>query len=144
MKRLHLHINTTAHTFEQSIHFYSTLFNSAPTKKKEHYAKWMLEDPKVNFVLEVLETSGDTAGIHHVGIQVDESAELVGVHEALKAIDAPLLDIGNTSCCYSESEKFWSQDPSGVRWETFHSTADIADYGAKTPEELDLYNSEVQ
>lgn len=143
MKRLHIHVNATEESFGQSVDFYSTLFNSTPTKERGNYAKWMLEDPKMNFVVEVLEISGDRPGVHHVGIQVDESAELDQIKEALQAANAPLLEVGKTTCCYSESEKNWTRDPSGVRWETFHSTGDIEDYGAKTAEELALYNSTV-
>lgn len=140
MKRLHIHVNTTQETFAQSTGFYSTLFNSPPTKQKEGYAKWLLEDPKMNFVVEVQGQCSDSLGIHHVGIQVDESAELNTIKEALKAVNAPLLEVGKTTCCYSESEKNWTQDPSGIRWETFRSVADIDNYGEITGDELNEYN----
>ena len=139
MKRIHLHVNTTAQTFDEAIDFYSTLYGTKPTKHKHGYAKWMLDDPKLNFVIEVLPDHETTAGIHHVGIQVDSSEELNDIKTALNAADAPLLEVGKTTCCYSESEKNWTVDPSGVRWETFHTTGDVADYGTKTAEELHNY-----
>jgi hypothetical protein len=143
MKRMHLHLNTEAQDFERSVQFYSTLFGSEPTKTREHYAKWMLEDPRVNFVVEVIEIAGDTAGIHHVGVQVDDTEELHAIRDALKAAEAPLLEVGETVCCFSKSEKNWTMDPSGLRWETFRSFGDVDGYGEKTLEELANYNSKV-
>ncbi len=140
MKRLHIHINTDENTFEKSIAFYSTLFASVPTKTRHNYAKWMLEDPYVNFVVEVIEVEGDSLGIHHVGLQVDDSETLHNIRDALKLAEAPLLEVGETVCCFSKSEKNWTIDPSGVRWETFRSFGDVEDYGEKTMEELALYN----
>ncbi len=140
MKRLHIHVNTSEKSFGESVEFYSTLFNSSPSKERDQYAKWMLDDPRMNFVVEVLEIQGDAPGIHHIGIQVDESDELDQIKEALKASKAPLLEVGNTNCCYAESEKNWTLDPSGVKWETFRSIGDLEDYGSKTTEELELYN----
>ena len=114
MKRIHLHINTAESDFQKSVEFYTTLFNSPPTKERPNYAKWMLEDPKINFVVETLEVKGDKPGIHHMGIQVQQSKELNQIKDALVATKAPLLEIGKTECCYSESEKNWTQDPSGL------------------------------
>lgn len=142
MKRMHVHINTTAESFEQATQFYSTLFGVPATKTRENYAKWMLEDPRVNFVIEVIEIQGDLPGIHHVGIQVDDSDELATIQSALKEADMPLLEVGETVCCFSRSEKNWTMDPSGVRWETFRSMADVSEYGEKTLEELANYNSQ--
>lgn len=140
MKRMHIHINTSRESFAQATAFYSTLFGAEPSKTREHYAKWMLEDPRVNFVIEVIEIKGDVPGIHHLGIQVDETEELAVIRTALKDADAPLLEIGETVCCFSKSEKNWTMDPSGVRWETFRTMGDVADYGEKTLEELANYN----
>ena len=99
----------------------------------------MLDDPKVNFVVEVLEIEGDVPGIHHVGIQVDDSQELAEIKQALKSAEAPILEVGETICCFSKSEKNWTIDPNGVRWETFQSFGDVEDYGAKTFAELANY-----
>ncbi|MFK7978119.1 MAG: glyoxalase/bleomycin resistance/dioxygenase family protein [Halioglobus sp.] len=139
MKRMHIHINTTEEGFEPAQRFYSTLFNAQPTKTRENYAKWMLEDPRVNFVIEVIEIQGDVPGIHHVGIQVDEAEELAAIQSALKGADMPLLEVGETVCCFSQSEKNWTMDPSGVRWETFRSMGDVEEYGEKTIDELANY-----
>ena len=139
MRRLHIHVNSPEPDFDQSVSFYTTLFGAAPTKVRSGYAKWMLDDPKVNFVVEVLEIEGDVPGIHHVGIQVDDSQELAEIKQALKAAEAPILEVGETICCFSKSEKNWTIDPNGVRWETFRSLGDAEDYGAKTSAELANY-----
>ncbi|MFK7731506.1 MAG: VOC family protein [Pseudomonadales bacterium] len=140
MKRMHVHINTTAESFAQATQFYTTLFSAPPGKTRENYAKWMLEDPRVNFVIEVIEIEGDLPGIHHVGIQVDDSEELTAIQSALKEADMPLLEVGETVCCFSKSEKNWTMDPSGVRWETFRTMGDVDEYGGKTLDELTNYN----
>lgn len=142
MKRMHIHINTSEESFAEAAQFYSTLFGVSPTKTRENYAKWMLEDPRVNFVIEVIEIQGDVPGIHHVGIQVDGSDELEAIRASLNDADAPLLEVGETICCFSKSEKNWTMDPSGVRWETFRSMGDVEEYGEKTLEELANYNSQ--
>lgn len=139
MKRLHIHVNASAQNFEKSVAFYTTLFNSPPTKTRTHYAKWMLDDPRMNFVVEVIEIEGDSPGIHHVGVQTDSAEELHDILGALKAAQAPLLEVGETTCCFSKSEKNWTMDPSGVRWETFRSFGDAEDYGEKTPQERAQY-----
>lgn len=144
MKRLHVHVNTSEDTFPQTVEFYSALLGADPTKEKPGYSKWLLDDPRVNFVVEILEIDGDTPGVHHLGLQVDEPAELSGVTEALRANHSPLLDVGETTCCYSRSEKAWSVDPSGVRWEVFRSTADVNTYGDKTQAEAALYSSRMR
>lgn len=141
MKRIHIHVNVDETKFEQSVAFYQTLFATEPTKTHMNYAKWMLEDPRVNFVIEVIEIEGDRPGIHHVGVQVDDSDELHAIRDQLKDAEAPLLEVGETICCFSKSEKNWTMDPSGLRWETFRSFGDAAEYGEKTLEELSNYNS---
>jgi hypothetical protein len=140
MKQVHIHVNTEKSEFANTVDFYSTLFDSKPTKSVGNYAKWMLEDPKVNFVVEAMHEKGDIAGIHHVGIQTEDSSALEEVKLRLKENSKPVLEVGKTECCYSESEKNWTMDPNGVRWETFYSEGDIEDYGRKTDEELALYN----
>ena len=139
MKRIHLHLNTDANTFDASVSFYTSLFASPPTKTRRKYAKWMLDDPRVNFVVEVLEIEGDRPGIHHVGLQVDKNEELEDILTRLKTAEAPLLEVGETVCCFSKSEKNWTMDPSGLRWETFRSFEDVEVYGAKTEAELANY-----
>ena len=139
MKRLHIHVNADETKFEQSVSFYSTLFGQGPSKTRHNYAKWMLDEPHVNFVVEVIEIEGDRPGIHHVGIQVDDSEELHAIRDTLKAAEAPLMEIGETVCFFSKSEKNWTQDPSGLRWETFRSFGDVEEYGEKTLEELANY-----
>lgn len=139
MKRLHIHVNADETKFEQSVAFYHTLFGQPPTKTRHNYAKWMLDDPSVNFVVEVIEIAGDRPGIHHVGIQVEDSETLHAIRDTLKAAEAPLLEVGHTVCCFSKSEKNWTQDPSGLRWETFRSFGDVDGYGEKTLEELAHY-----
>lgn len=140
MKRMHVHVNTTESHFETTVRFYRTLFGAAPTLAREHYSKWMLDDPAVNFVVEVLEIAGDVPGIHHVGIQVEAGDELEAIRSALKSAEAPLLEVGRTQCCFADSEKNWTMDPQGVRWETFRSFGQLEEYGAKTDEELRRYN----
>ncbi len=135
MKRLHIHINAAPDTFEQSVSFYSTLFGHAPTKTRENYAKWMLEDPRVNFVVESEDHLSSTTGIHHVGLQVDDKSALDDIRDRLKTASAPLMEIGETTCCFSKSEKNWTMDPNGVKWETFRSFSDTDEYGEKTLQE---------
>lgn len=125
MKRLHVHVGVD--DLDASIRFYSTLFAAEPSVTRTDYAKWMLEDPRVNFAI----SSGGHAarGIEHLGIQVESTEELAEVYTRLKAADAPVLEEGATTCCYSRSEKSWIADPQGVVWETFHTTGESVDYG---------------
>jgi catechol 2,3-dioxygenase-like lactoylglutathione lyase family enzyme len=124
MKRLHVHVGVT--DLDRSIGFYSTLFAAEPTVRKGDYAKWMLEDPRVNFAIS---TRSDGGGVRHLGIQVENSEELQDVYGRLKAADAPVLEEGATTCCYAKSEKAWIADPQGVVWETFHTTGEATTYG---------------
>ena len=125
MKRLHVHVGVE--DLQASIRFYSTLFAAEPTVTKPDYAKWMLEDPRVNFAI----SSGRHAakGIEHLGIQVESEEELAEVYARLRAADRPVLEEGATTCCYARSEKSWIADPQGVVWETFHTTGEAVDYG---------------
>jgi len=123
MKRLHVHVSVD--DLPASIDFYNTLFASEPTFVEDDYAKWMLEDPRVNFAISKL---GDRAGIGHLGIQVENRTELADVYSRLKRADAPVLEEGRTSCCYSVSEKSWITDPQGIRWETFYTTGESTDH----------------
>lgn len=125
MKRLHVHVGVT--DLSTSIGFYSTLFAAEPTVTKDDYAKWMLEDPRVNFAI----SSGNHAakGIEHLGIQVENGEELTEVYDRLKAADRPVLEEGATTCCYAKSEKSWIADPDGIVWEAFLTNGDATIYG---------------
>ena len=124
MKRLHVHVGVS--DLDRSIFFYSTLFGAAPSVTKPDYAKWMLEDPRVNFAI----SSGNAhKGVEHLGIQVEDRGELGEVYARLKAADRPVLDEGQTSCCYAKSEKSWIADPDGVVWEAFHTHGETVTYG---------------
>lgn len=124
MKRLHLHVSVP--DLAQSIQFYETLFGTGPTVVKDDYAKWMLDDPKVNFAISARGLAG---GVDHVGIQVDTAAELNELSTRLKAAGNVTLDQEAATCCYAKSDKSWVNDPSGVRWETFYTFGEATQYG---------------
>jgi len=125
MKRLHVHVGVA--DLDRSIGFYSTLFGAAPTVTKNDYAKWMLDDPRVNFAI----SAGNHArnGIEHLGIQVESGEELTQVYDRLKAADRPVLEEGATTCCYAKSEKSWIADPDGIVWEAFLTNGEATVYG---------------
>jgi len=125
MKRLHVHVSVDDLT--KSIQFYNTLFAAEPTVTKNDYAKWMLDDPRVNFAISKRDTA---SGVEHLGIQVEDRAELADVYSRLKRAEAPVLEEGATTCCYAKSEKSWIEDPQGIRWETFLTTGESTTYGA--------------
>ncbi len=129
MKRFHIHVGVK--NLEESIRFYSTLFGEKPAKQKPDYAKWMLEDPKVNFAISTLTHS---TGVDHLGIQVDESHELEEITERLKKADLGVYDEGETTCCYARSNKAWVSDPAGVPWETYQTMADVEVFKEKAGE----------
>jgi len=129
MKRLHLHVNVP--DLAQSIQFYETLFGAAPTVLKDDYAKWMLDDPRMNFAIS---QRGRAAGVDHVGVQVDSPAELAELAGRLKAAGATTFDQEATTCCYAQSDKSWVSDPAGVRWETFYTFGEAVRYGEDEPE----------
>ena len=124
MKRLHVHVGVE--NLDASIRFYNALFAAEPSVTKRDYAKWMLEDPRVNFAIS---KRGSGTGIRHLGIQVEDRAELADVYSRLKRAAAPVLEEGATTCCYAKSEKSWIEDPQGVQWETFLTTGENTDYG---------------
>lgn len=124
MKRLHVHVGVD--DLDASIRFYSTLFGAPPTTVKPDYAKWMLEDPCVNFAI----SAGRAGrGIEHLGIQVEDEAELAEVEARLAAADRPVLAEGDTTCCYARSTKSWTSDPQGVVWEAFLTRGEATIYG---------------
>jgi hypothetical protein len=124
MKRLHVHVSVD--DLAQSIRFYSTLFAAPPTTTKLDYAKWMLEDPRMNFAISM---RGKAAGTDHFGIQVETAEELHDVYARLHEADLPVLEEGETTCCYANSEKSWVADPQGVAWEAFLTTGESTVYG---------------
>lgn len=125
MKRFHVHVNVT--NLEASIGFYSTLFGGAPSVRKPDYAKWMLDDPRVNFAIS---QRNRAAGVDHLGLQAEEADELEEIGQRLVAADAVTLAEKGTSCCYAHSDKFWAEDPQGVRWEAFHTQGEATTYSA--------------
>jgi catechol 2,3-dioxygenase-like lactoylglutathione lyase family enzyme len=129
MKRLHVHLSVG--DLDESIRFYSVLFAARPTVVKPDYAKWMLEDPRVNFAIST--HSGSAPGIDHLGIQVEDGAELQEVYGRLRQAEAPVLEEGKTTCCYAQSEKSWIADPQGVSWETFLTSGESTVYGTSAP-----------
>lgn len=116
MKRMHLHVSVD--DLDKSIAFYSTLFGAIPSVKKPDYAKWMLNDPFVNFAIS---QRGMKAGLDHIGIQVDNDTELAEIKARLEAADTSILTQEGTTCCYAKSDKHWVQDPSGLAWETYRT-----------------------
>jgi len=124
MKRLHIHV--AVEDIARSVNFYSAMFAARPSVIKDDYAKWMLEDPRVNFAIS---THGAKPGIDHLGIQVESESELHEVYERLQQADAPVLEEGATTCCYAQSEKSWIADPQGISWETFLTTGESTTYG---------------
>ena len=129
MKRLHVHVSVT--DLDESVRFYSTLFAAQPVIQKGDYAKWMLDDPRVNFAISKREK---VTGIRHLGIQVEDPAELAEVYERIEHTQRPVLDEGKTTCCYAKSEKNWVEDPQGVQWETFLTTGESTVYGGDAVE----------
>lgn len=125
MKRLHLHVGVA--DLDRSVGFYSTLFGAAPTLRKHDYAKWMLDDPRVNFAIS---THSGLAGLDHVGIQAEAGDELADITARLKAAGSATFEEAATTCCYAKSDKTWVVDPSGLRWETFVTHGESTVYGA--------------
>ena len=116
MQRLHLHLGVK--NLSESINFYKNLFKSEPTKLKEDYAQWVLEDPKINFAIS---TRVKTLGVDHLGIQVDKVEELNDIRNSLDKADISTHSDGEVTCCYAKSEKSWVNDPNGVAWEAYHT-----------------------
>ena len=133
MKRFHVHVAVP--DLQGSIRFYSTIFGAEPAVVKPDYAKWMLDDPRVNFAIS---QRGSGAGINHLGFQVDDAVELTQMHARLQAADAGVVEEKNVSCCYASSDKYWVTDPAGVPWETFRSLGSVPFYdGAAAAEKVD-------
>jgi hypothetical protein len=124
MKRFHVHVSVKS--LNESVRFYSTLFGVAPSVTKPDYAKWMLEDPRVNFAIS---ERSRTLGVNHLGLQVDAGDELAALETQLRAADASIETEQGVACCYARSDKYWVSDPQGVRWETFHTLGNAPVYG---------------
>jgi catechol 2,3-dioxygenase-like lactoylglutathione lyase family enzyme len=128
MKRFHVHVSVD--DLDESIRFYSTLFAAQPSVRQSDYAKWMLEDPRINFAIS---THRQPVGINHLGFQVDSGEELRGLNAQLLAADSQLVQENEQACCYARSDKYWVTDPTGIAWETFHTLGNIPVYGEDTP-----------
>jgi catechol 2,3-dioxygenase-like lactoylglutathione lyase family enzyme len=127
MKRFHVHVSVE--DLDANIRFYSTVFGQPPAVRKDDYAKWMLDDPRVNFAIS---QRGAPAGLDHLGVQVDSSGELTALREQVQAAEIAALDQTGAQCCYAKSDKYWITDPQGIAWETFHSLDSIPVFGADT------------
>lgn len=125
MKRLHVHV--AVKDLAESTRFYATLFGTQPSVVKPDYAKWMLDDPRVNFAIST--RANERTGLDHLGLQVDSREELAAVAGQLAAAGEPLREQTATTCCYARSDKAWSKDPSGISWETFYTFGDATEYG---------------
>jgi catechol 2,3-dioxygenase-like lactoylglutathione lyase family enzyme len=128
MKRLHVHVSVK--DLAASIRFYQTLFGAEPAVTKPDYAKWMLEDPRVNFAIS---THGQPFGVKHFGFQVDTDEELCDMRAQLEAADARVIEEREQPCCYAKSDKYWVTDPTGIAWEAFHTLGGIPVYGEYGP-----------
>jgi catechol 2,3-dioxygenase-like lactoylglutathione lyase family enzyme len=127
MKRFH--VNVSVGDIAEGVRFYSALFAAEPTVRKPDYAKWMLDDPRINFAIS---QRGYAVGVNHLGFQVDSADELAAMRAQLTRADHALVEQSGAACCYANSDKYWVTDPAGVAWETFHTLDDIPIYGADT------------
>jgi hypothetical protein len=128
MKRFHVHI--AVHNLVESIGFYSALFGNEPNVTKPDYAKWKLDDPRINFAIS---ERGAKAGLDHLDIQVDSDDELEALNQQFTQAALPVEEQNGAACCYSESNKYWTIDPQGIAWEAFHSLTSIPLFGDDTP-----------
>jgi len=130
MKRFHVHV--AVHDLKQSVRFYSALFGVQPTVEKRDYAKWMLEDPRVNFAIS---TRGSKSGVDHLGIQAENAPELEELGSRLAQADVAVMPQKGAACCYAKSDKYWTIDPQGVAWESFHTLDSVPIYGTDSPQQ---------
>ena len=130
MKRFHVHVAVP--DLDESIRFYSTLFGAEPAVRKDDYAKWMLDDPRVNFAIS---QRGAAVGINHLGFQVDSDGELEALHANLEGADRAVTAERGANCCYAKSDKYWVTDPSGIAWESFHTLGSIPMFGGDEKKE---------
>ena len=127
MKRFHVHV--AVHDLEQSVRFYKAMFDAEPTVKRADYAKWQLDDPRVNFAIS---QRGAKTGVDHLGIQAEDDAELARLRSQLAQADVAIMDQENATCCYAKSDKHWTIDPQGIAWESFHTLEAAPRYGDDT------------
>ena len=127
MKRFHVHV--AVNELLDSVRFYSAIFGAEPTVLREDYAKWMLEDPRVNFAIS---KRGHRPGLNHLGFQVEEDGELRDMRRRLESADASLIEQTGQACCYAKSDKYWVTDPQGIAWETFHTLESVPTFGEDT------------
>ena len=127
MKRFHVHV--AVGNLEQSTRFYSAMFGMPPSVQKNDYAKWMLDDPRVNFAIS---ERADSTGVNHLGFQAETEHELEEIHTRLQSADTAVTAEKGANCCYAKSDKYWVQDPSGIAWESFRSLDTIPFYGAQS------------
>ncbi|HMT93812.1 ArsI/CadI family heavy metal resistance metalloenzyme [uncultured Thiothrix sp.] len=126
MKRMHIHISVD--NLPESIQFYSAMFASAPSVLKTDYAKWMLEDPRVNFAIS---KRGAALGLNHLGMQVESAEELAEMNARLQQLQDEVVEETEAACCYAKSDKYWVNDPQGIAWETFHTLDSIPVFGSE-------------
>ncbi len=124
MKRFHVHLSVI--NLAESIGFYSALFGSEPNVTKPDYAKWMLDDPRVNFAIS---RRGAATGLNHLGIQVESPEELAEMQQRLQALNSDVIEEADKACCYAKSDKYWVNDSQGIAWETFHTLETIPVFG---------------
>ena len=130
MKRFHVHLGVP--DLSASIRFYSGLFGQAPTIRKDDYAKWMLDDPRVNFAIS---QRGQRLGVNHLGVQAESDEELEAIHAQLREADGDVVAEKGAHCCYATSDKYWITDPQGVAWESFRSLGSVPFFGTEQPGE---------
>ena len=124
MNRFHVHVAVS--DLEVNVRFYSVMFGAEPSVRKEDYAKWMLDDPRINFAIS---KRGHSAGVNHLGVQVESDADLDAMRRRLADAEIAATTPGETACCYAHSKKYWTTDPQGIAWETFHSLHSIPVFG---------------
>ena len=127
MKRFHVHVAVS--DLEQSTRFYSAMFGIAPTVLKDDYAKWMLDDPRINFAIS---ERANAQGVNHLGFQADSAEELEEIHTRLQSADTSITAEKGANCCYAKSDKYWVQDPTGIAWESFRSLDTMPFYGEQS------------
>ena len=139
MKRMHIHVGVE--NIEQSVVFYNALFGEQPVKTKPDYAKWMLEDPRINFAIS---TRSGMKGVDHLGIQADEAEELDAIRQQLEQSSIEALNTGEGVCCYARSEKSWVTDPAGIAWEAYHTMEDAQVFGSSADQNSSCCGPEVK
>jgi catechol 2,3-dioxygenase-like lactoylglutathione lyase family enzyme len=137
MKRFHVHV--AVDDLDANIRFYSTVFGMPPTVRKPDYAKWMMEDPRVNFAIS---SRGLKAGLHHLGLQVDSDEELKTLRQQVADAEIAAFDQAQATCCYAKSDKYWINDPQGIAWETYRTLGEAQLFGEDTARSAPAAGSE--